>query len=191
MGPALDAARAVSRETSSRSFTATDQMVSKPIPRTVAEPGQRASFVLPSDTFVSPSTPSSELSVTATLDDGSALPDWIEFDPQQQTFEFTPPPEVRGSIGLVIRAVDSDGREAITTGSILIGDGQEDELLSPSQSPADDQQSSGDDADGEANVPQSDDGAMLDWDELERVYATASSDDLARPGTPWLHLALA
>ena len=27
-------------------------------------------------------------------------------------------------------AVDSDGREAITTGSILIGDGQEDELLS-------------------------------------------------------------
>lgn len=189
-GPALDAARAVTRETGSMSFTATDRMVANPVSQTVAAPGQTGSFALPRDTFVSPSTPSSELAITATLEDGSPLPDWIEFDPQQQTFEFTPPPEVRGLIGLVIRAVDSDGREAVTTGSILVGDGQEDELLSPSQSPADDQQSPGDDADGEANVPEPDDGAMLDWDELERVYATASVGDLARPGTPWLHAAL-
>lgn len=190
-GSASAAARADSSSTIALSFASTNRMVANQVSQTFAASGQTGFLVLPSDTFVSPSTPSSELAITATLEDGSPLPDWIEFDPQQQTFQFTPPPEVSGLIGLMIRAVDNQGRQAVTTGSIFVGDGQEDELLSPSQSSTDDQKSPDSDADSETNTPEPDDRAMLDWDELERVYATASSNDAIRPGTPWLHAVLA
>lgn len=59
------------------------------------------------------------LSYTATLDDGSALPSWLTFDAATQTFSGTPLHQDVGSLGLKVMATDSYG--ATATANFTLG----------------------------------------------------------------------
>ena len=60
------------------------------------------------------------LTLSATLADGSALPSWLSFDAETQTFTGTPPQDFNGSFDIRVSA--SDGQEVTTTDFSLIID---------------------------------------------------------------------
>lgn len=68
------------------------------------------SFQIPSGSFSDPD--GDTLLLTATLADGSALPDWLSFDTETNTFSGTPPQNFTGQIALKVSA--SDGQFAVT-----------------------------------------------------------------------------
>ncbi|WP_457092974.1 tandem-95 repeat protein [Microvirga sp. P5_D2] len=70
----------------------------------VAEDGHW-SFQVPADTFTDID---SDLTFTATLADGSALPAWLTFDPTTQTLSGIPPLNFNGLLGLKITATDGE-----------------------------------------------------------------------------------
>jgi Ca2+-binding RTX toxin-like protein len=72
-----------------------------PIPQREAIIGTKFAFVVPNGTF---SDPESELTYTAKLADGSALPDWLKFDPVLHTFRGRP--LIAGEYDIVLTATD-------------------------------------------------------------------------------------
>ncbi|MCP4181942.1 MAG: hypothetical protein GY761_01270, partial [Hyphomicrobiales bacterium] len=62
------------------------------------------SFVLPADTFSDPE--GDELTLSATLADGSQLPDWLSFDAVSRTFSGTPPQDYNGDLEVSVGAHD-------------------------------------------------------------------------------------
>jgi len=98
-------------------------------------------FVVPRDTFI---TTASSLTLSATMADGSKLPEWLEFNAETGEFSGTPPEGFDGQLDLTVSARDGQGGEASTSFSLIIGDlAQED-----------------------ANLD------LLDWDSLEADFAS-------------------
>lgn len=64
------------------------------------------SFQLSAGTFSDPD--GDPLDLTATLADGSPLPDWLSFDGETRTFSGTPPLEYSGKISLKVTATDGE-----------------------------------------------------------------------------------
>ena len=72
-------------------------------------------FTVPADAF--DDVDGDDLTLTATLDDGSALPAWLTFDAATGTFSGTPPLNFNGDIALKVTA--SDGGETVSTSFTL------------------------------------------------------------------------
>nr|WP_319387195.1 putative Ig domain-containing protein [uncultured Roseibium sp.] len=79
----------------------------------VAAEGADISFTLPEDAFTD--ADSDTLTLTATLADGSALPSWLVFDPNNGTFSGTPPAGSEGSLSVLVSA--NDGQPGSTAAS--------------------------------------------------------------------------
>ena len=76
------------------------------------------SFTFPSNTFVNPNTTNNiNLTYTATLQDGAALPNWLTFDTANRTFSGTPNNSDVGSISIKLSA--NNGSSSISTNFIL------------------------------------------------------------------------
>ncbi len=86
--------------------------------------GEAQEFTLPDDLFVH-SRPKERLAYTATLADGSALPEWLVFDPETFCISCTPPVGSEGSVEMIINAEDRRGLRADATVTIKIGDAEQ------------------------------------------------------------------
>ena len=75
-------------------------------------------FIIPRDTFI---TTALSLSLSASLADGSSLPDWLEFNAETGEFSGTPPEGYEGELDLMVKARDSNGAEALTTFTLTVG----------------------------------------------------------------------
>lgn len=64
------------------------------------------SFTLPAGSFTD--VDNASLSYAATLDDGTALPDWLDFDADTQSFSGTPPQDFNGMLAIKVTASDSE-----------------------------------------------------------------------------------
>ena len=69
--------------------------------------GQAFSFTLPDDTFTDIDV-DDVLTLSATMADGSSLPDWLSFDSETGTFTGTPPDESE-AVDIVVSATDLSG----------------------------------------------------------------------------------
>ena len=68
------------------------------------------SFTIPSNIFVDPNTSTNNhLTYTATLSDGSALPNWLKFDTTNRTFSGTPNNSDVGNISINLSANNGSG----------------------------------------------------------------------------------
>ena len=83
--------------------------------------GARISVTIPADAFAS-TKPDATVTLTAQRADGAALPGWMVFNPQTGTFEGTPPPGFNGEVVVKVIARDNDGREAVQTFKIQVGE---------------------------------------------------------------------
>ena len=94
-------------------------VVNKPIPDQVTTVGQNYTYTIPAETFTDPD--GDELALSATLEDGSPLPDWLTFDPSTNTFSGTP---ATGDLStLTIQVSASDGvATASTTFTLTVND---------------------------------------------------------------------
>lgn len=63
-------------------------------------------FVLPEDVFTD--VDGDDLTLSASLSDGSALPAWLSFDPDTRTFSGTPPQDYDGSVDITVTASDGE-----------------------------------------------------------------------------------
>lgn len=86
-----------------------------------AEVERQNDFTLPEDLFVH-SNRGTQLVYTASLPDGSPLPDWMEFDPDSLSITCTPPADAEGTMEVIISAEDSRGLRADATVNIKIGE---------------------------------------------------------------------
>ncbi|WP_269586164.1 putative Ig domain-containing protein [Roseibium sp. Sym1] len=78
-------------------------------------------FTIPADTFAD--VDGDALTLSATMNGGSPLPDWLDFDPATATFSGTPPQEYRDSTLIVTvsaTATDPDGASVSDTFSFAI-----------------------------------------------------------------------
>jgi Ca2+-binding RTX toxin-like protein len=83
-------------------------VVSKPIENQSVSEESPFVFQIPDSTFTDPDT-GDELSVQATLNDGSDLPAWLAFDPDTMTFSGTPDNSAVGSLVVKVKATDQAG----------------------------------------------------------------------------------
>jgi hypothetical protein len=88
---------------------------------------QHAVISVPSNIFVD-SLPNAQLSYEAKLPDGTSLPSWLTFNPNDLTFSGTPPRGSHGRLEILIRARDIAGNTADANFNILIGREQQDLL---------------------------------------------------------------
>ncbi|MFG5382767.1 cadherin-like domain-containing protein, partial [Yoonia sp. R2-816] len=90
-------------------------------------------LTLPEDTFAD--VDSDELTLTATQDDGSDLPDWLAFDGATRTFSGTPPADFNGMFDLTVTASDGtyDAFDTFTLGITPVNDAPEDIALTGSE----------------------------------------------------------
>jgi hypothetical protein len=84
--------------------------------------GARVSVQIPADSFASTKADAT-VTLTATRADGAALPGWMVFNARTGTFEGTPPPGFKGEVVVKVVARDKDGREAVQTFKIVVGQG--------------------------------------------------------------------
>ena len=100
-------------ESISNNFTLTVENVNdaptlnNPIPNQTATEDADFSFTFPEDTF-NDVDPGDTLTYTATLEDGSELPDWLTFDPATRTFSGTPTNENVGEVTVTVTATDNN-----------------------------------------------------------------------------------
>ena len=81
--------------------------------------GEPVNFTIPTDSFLDIDAGDS-LSYLATLGGGTALPNWLTFDPNSRTFSGTPGQEDIGTIQVAVHASDTSGAEATGTFQIDI-----------------------------------------------------------------------
>jgi uncharacterized delta-60 repeat protein len=77
------------------------------------------SFVVPASTFADVDV-GDTLSLTATLSNGSALPNWLSFDAASRTFSGTPGNSEVGSLNLKVKATDSAGASVSSTFNLSV-----------------------------------------------------------------------
>jgi hypothetical protein len=81
---------------------------------------QPFSFTLPAKTFTDPDGAADPLNLSATLANGSSLPDWLKFDPRTATFSGTPDLNSVGDLSLKVIATDRQGNLVSQTFSLAI-----------------------------------------------------------------------
>lgn len=86
----------------------------------LVQPGERSSISIPLDAFVH-TDPNAQVTLSARLANGQALPAWIRFDPQAGTFSVTPPPGAQRDMVVRVIARDNQGREVTAVFRIRIG----------------------------------------------------------------------
>jgi hypothetical protein len=78
------------------------------------------SYVIPMDTFVHTDA-NATVNISATMVDGSALPDWLSFDASKGEFKGKPPEGFQGELIIKVVARDDAGRQAETIARIRVG----------------------------------------------------------------------
>ena len=96
--------------------------VSNPIDRQEATLGESFSFPVPGDTFSDPDDSSLELS--ASLADGSDLPEWLSFNADNRTLSGTPSEGDTGTLNLQLTATDAEGATASTEFQLAVAEPQ-------------------------------------------------------------------
>jgi len=89
-------------------------LVAAPIPDQQTLEDEVYTYEVPADTFTDADLGDS-ITLSATLADGSALPDWLSFDAGAETFTGTPLNEHVGTLSLTVTAADQDGASASDT----------------------------------------------------------------------------
>ena len=87
--------------------------VENEIPDQQATEDEAFSYTFPEDTFNEPDE--DELTYTATLADGSPLPDWLTFNPGTRTFSGTPGNDDTGEMDIKVTAADGDENQVSDT----------------------------------------------------------------------------
>lgn len=93
-------------------------VVATPIDDQAATEEAAFSFTVPAGTFNDPN--GDELTLSASLSDGSPLPDWLSFDAATGTFSGTPDDPDVGALAVSVRATDPDGAEAADTFTLTV-----------------------------------------------------------------------
>ena len=78
-------------------------------------------FVLPTDTFAH-TNPDVSITLSAKLQDGGDLPNWVRFDPESGQFFIEAPQGYQGTLKLNVMARDNEGREAQAPLTFHIGE---------------------------------------------------------------------
>ena len=86
------------------------------------------SFELPDGTFFDPD--GDQLTLTATLSDGSALPNWLSFDPVAGSFSGTPDENDAGQLTIKVVAADPDGLFATEIFNLVVAQANDAPVLS-------------------------------------------------------------
>lgn len=100
----------------------TAPVLNAPLASQLAVANSALTYVIPGETFTDADA-GDVLTLDVTLDDGSALPDWLSFDGTTRTLSGTPPLAARGTLQLRVTAVDVAGASAQTTLLIDVGNG--------------------------------------------------------------------
>jgi len=91
--------------------------------------GERISFQLPADSFVS-ADGSGGVVFSATQSDGRPLPGWLKFDGKKLRFEGTPPMGFEGTLSFTVTARDSKGNVAAQVFKVVVSkEGQGDKRV--------------------------------------------------------------
>ncbi|MBR9971305.1 cadherin-like domain-containing protein [Magnetospirillum sulfuroxidans] len=85
--------------------------------------GGRTVIGIPVDAFAH-SDPNAVVQLAATQADGKPLPPWVAFDPKTGKFTIQPPAGAKGVFNIRVVARDDQGREAITTFKVVVGNAQ-------------------------------------------------------------------
>jgi hypothetical protein len=126
--------------------------IARPLPDMGVTSGP-VGFIVPRDTFI---TTASSLSLSASLADGSELPDWLEFNAETGEFSGTPPEGYEGELDLMVKARDSNGGEASTSFTLTVGDlAEQDAKLE-----------------------------ILDWDSIETDFASVETGKAVKGAAP-------
>jgi hypothetical protein len=91
------------------------------IPDQVVEANGVAYVHIPWDSFAHTHS-DAQVTLYATLADGSPLPSWINLNSRSGVFELVPPPKVQGELVIQLVVRDTDGREATTVFRIQVGE---------------------------------------------------------------------
>lgn len=87
----------------------------------VTDEDQSFSFTIPADTFADDDSIHGEvLSLSATLADGSSLPDWLSFDSETQTFSGIPDNDAVGLLEVSVTATDNSGESVLDTFTLTV-----------------------------------------------------------------------
>ncbi|CUW40823.1 protein of unknown function（containing Cadherin-like domain,1230-1310;785-891;1645-1742;containing Immunoglobulin-like fold domain,1230-1303;785-887;1645-1741;containing Dystroglycan-type cadherin-like domain,1223-1311;1647-1747) [Magnetospirillum sp. XM-1] len=106
-----------------KSASGGDALVSAaPVKDAAVELGSRISVQIPADSFAHTKA-DAVVTLSAQQATGAPLPGWMNFNPQSGTFEGTPPPGFKGEVSVKVVARDAEGREAVQTFTIKVGDG--------------------------------------------------------------------
>ena len=97
-------------------------VVNAPVKDATVGEGTRMSVQIPTDSFASTKADASVV-LTAVAIDGGALPSWISFNAKTGTFEGTPPAGFNGEVVVKVIARDNEGRQAVQTFKIVVGQG--------------------------------------------------------------------
>jgi VCBS repeat-containing protein len=126
--------------------------IARPLPDMGVTAGP-VGFIVPRDTFI---TTASSLSLSASLADGSALPEWLQFNAETGEFSGTPPEGYEGELDLMVKARDSNGGEASTSFTLTVGDlAEQDAKLE-----------------------------ILDWDSIETDFASVETGKAVKGAAP-------
>jgi subtilisin-like proprotein convertase family protein len=98
-------------------------VVVSPIEDQKLDPGTTFSLVVASNTFMDEDV-DDQLSLSATLSDGTALPDWLTFDAETGTFSGTPSASDKGRLTVTVTAEDLAGATASTSFDIGVTNGK-------------------------------------------------------------------
>lgn len=96
-------------------------VVNAPVRDTAVAEGARISVTIAADSFAHTKADATVV-LSATRADGAALPGWMAFNPKTGTFEGTPPPGFKGEVVVKVVARDAEGREAVQTFKIVVGE---------------------------------------------------------------------
>ncbi|MGI9434687.1 MAG: putative Ig domain-containing protein, partial [Geminicoccaceae bacterium] len=77
------------------------------------------SFTVPNDAFRDVDR-GDDLTYSATLEDGGALPDWLRFDPETRTFSGTPDNDHVGDLRVSVTATDGEGIDVSDSFSLMV-----------------------------------------------------------------------
>ncbi len=95
--------------------------VTNPLADQTATAGEEFSFAIPEDSFTDPE--GEPLTFTATLADGSPLPDWLTFDPATGALSGTPDDGDAGDLEIAVTAEDDQGNTITDTFALGVDDG--------------------------------------------------------------------
>ncbi|AFY82378.1 putative Ig domain-containing protein [Oscillatoria acuminata] len=95
--------------------------VTNPLADQTATAGEAFSFAVPEDTFTDPE--GEPLTFTATLANGSPLPDWLTFDPATGELSGTPDDGDAGNLEIAVTAEDDQGNTVTDTFALGVDEG--------------------------------------------------------------------